>query len=274
MRCKELESMNWTEVLYKYDQAVKELTVKFETIMNDYRRLGMYSPIDSVDGRVKKVTSIMEKVIRKNIPTSDIENSLEDIAGIRLLCQFVEDIYKVVEMIHERDGKDMFIVEERDYIKNKKPSGYRSYHIIIRYPLITAKGYSEVLAEIQIRTLAMNFWATAEHSLKYKYRDNVPEYLQQRLINCANVAFQLDEEMAKIRKEITAAQRLNEMRNNLVANITENMQSLYFLVNKETFDRLNNKFMKLCDEGIYMNLKRFNNEILMIKNNIDNTREV
>ena len=80
--------------------------------------------------------------------------------------------------------------------------------------------------------------------------------------------------MAKIRKEITAAQRLNEMRNNLVANITENMQSLYFLVNKETFDRLNNKFMKLCDEGIYMNLKRFNNEILMIKNKIDNTREV
>lgn len=256
-----MEVLNWKELLYPYEQAVEELIVKFTCIIKEYRKLGMYSPIESVSGRVKKAPSIMDKASRKKIESNKIEEEIEDIAGIRILCQFVEDISKIVELIHQRDGKDMTILEERDYINNTKPSGYRSYHIIIKYPLNTAVGYREVLAEIQIRTLAMNFWATAEHSLKYKYSGNIPEPLQKRLVNCAEAAFNLDNEMATIRGEIMYAQRLNEIKNNLVISIIENIQNLYFVAKLEEMDGLNKKFIDLWEEGDINKLGEFNEQL-------------
>ena len=187
-----MEVLNWKELLYPYTQTVEELLVKFQSIQKECKNLGVYCPIESVNGRVKKAASIMDKIARKQIPYEKIEKEIEDIAGIRILCQFVEDIYKVIDMIRMRDGRDMYIVQEKDYIKNKKPSGYQSYHIIIKYPLNTAFGYREVMAERQIRTLAMNFWATAEHSLRYKYSGNIPDSIQDRLTNCADAAFHLE----------------------------------------------------------------------------------
>ena len=138
----------------------------------------------SVEGRVKSASSIIEKVSRKGIPRDRIEEDVEDIAGIRLICQFVEDIPKIIDIIRQRDGHDIKIVEERDYITNKKESGYRSYHVVIKYGLNTAFGFKEVLAEIQIRTLAMNFWAVTEHELNYKYSGNLPDDLKARLKAC------------------------------------------------------------------------------------------
>lgn len=208
-----MEIINWKELLYPYEQTVNELLVKFQSIIKECKHLGVYSPIESVTGRVKKAASILEKASRKQISAERIEAEIEDIAGVRILCQFVEDIQKVVEMIRARDGLDMKLIEERDYITNTKPSGYRSYHIIIKYPLITAGGFQEVFAEIQIRTLAMNFWASAEHSLRYKYSGNIPNDIQERLTNCAEAAFRLDNEMTTIREEITNAQRENEIKN-------------------------------------------------------------
>lgn len=120
------------------------------------------------------------------------------------MCQFVEDIVIVVE--HLRKRNDFRILEERDYISNKKPSGYRSYHLVIEYPVQTINGEKKVIAEIQIRTLAMNFWATIEHSLSYKYRDEFPEDIKARLQRASEAAFQLDEEMSHIRDEIHEAQ--------------------------------------------------------------------
>lgn len=254
-----MEIINWKELLYPYEQAVDELIVKFASIIKECKRLGMYSPMESITGRVKKATSIMEKVSRKKIPADKIEEEIEDIAGIRILCQFVEDIQKVIHMIRKR--KDMEILEERDYITNTKPSGYRSYHIIIKYPLNTALGYREVLAEIQIRTLAMNFWASAEHSLKYKYSGNIPKVLQERLINCAEAAFNLDNEMSTIREEIMYAQRLNEIKNNLVTNIIENIQNLYFVAKLDEMDKLNKEFIDLWEEGNIEKLKTFNEQL-------------
>lgn len=159
-------------MLYPYAQTVDELLLKFRSLDKECRQLGIYSPIDSVTGRLKRPASILEKAGRKQISPDRIEEEIEDIAGIRILCQFVEDIPKVIEMVRKR--KDMTVIEERDYITNTKPSGYRSYHMIIRYPLFTALGEKTVPAEIQIRTNAMNFWATAEHSLRYKYSGNIP----------------------------------------------------------------------------------------------------
>ena len=163
----------WREILDPYALAVDELVVKFNHIIEEYRNAGVYSPIEQVTGRVKTISSILEKAHKKNIPLDDIEKEIDDIAGIRIICQFVEDIYKVVDIIRQRS--DMIIKCENDYIKDRKKSGYRSYHITVYYDVETLKGTRRLQVEIQIRTLAMNFWATIEHSLQYKYKQNMPE---------------------------------------------------------------------------------------------------
>jgi putative GTP pyrophosphokinase len=157
-----------------------------------------------VTGRVKPIASIIDKAKQKNIPFDEL-HTMYDIAGLRIMCQFVDDIKKVVELLRNRN--DLEIVEEKDYISHKKASGYRSYHVIINYPVQTIHGEKKVLAEIQIRTLAMNFWATIEHSLNYKYNGQFPEDIQFRLQRAAEAAFLLDEEMSEIREEIRDAQR-------------------------------------------------------------------
>src|SRR5690606_27286318 len=156
-----------------------------------------------VTGRVKPVPSILDKLKQKNLTLDQVED-LYDIAGVRIMCQFVDDIKQVVHLLRNRN--DFEVVEEKDYISNKKESGYRSYHMIIRYPVQTIYGKKTVLAEIQIRTLAMNFWATIEHSLNYKYNGQFPDDIQFRLKRAAEAAFLLDEEMSLIREEIREAQ--------------------------------------------------------------------
>lgn len=217
----------WKKVLIPYEQAVDELKIKFKAIRKQYRDVSEYSPIEFVTGRVKKISSILEKSKRRNIPEDNIEELMEDIAGIRIMCQFRDDIYKVVDLIRKRDGKDLRIVYEKDYISNPKGSGYKSYHVIIQYPVQTALGEQSVLAEIQIRTLAMNFWATIEHSLNYKYKDNIPENVKNRLRKSAEAASNLDEEMCEIRNEIINAQLLFEEKSNIVFDITHNIQLLH-----------------------------------------------
>lgn len=254
-----MEVVNWKELLYPYAQAVDELLLKFQSLDKECRNLGLYSPIDSVSGRLKRPSSILEKAGRKKISATKIADEIEDIAGIRILCQFVEDIPKVIDMVRQR--KDMTIVEERDYINNTKPSGYRSYHIIIRYPLHTALGEKIVFAEIQIRTNAMNFWATAEHSLRYKYSGNIPQDLQDRLKNCAEAAFRLDTEMGTIREEIMNAKRLNEIRSHLVNNILENLQNLYFVAKLDDMNEINREFIRIWNEEDIDALKEFNEKL-------------
>lgn len=197
---------NWDTFLSPYKQAVEELKVKFKRLRDQYQMSSQHTPIEFVTGRVKPITSILEKAARKNIPLDQLSTQMQDIAGIRIVCQFVSDIDTVVEMLHERS--DFIIVEERDYIKQKKASGYRSYHMVVNYPVHTIEGKKEVLVEIQIRTMAMNFWATIEHSLNYKYRGEIPATIKKRLQNAAEAAFLLDEEMSKIKGEVREAQRI------------------------------------------------------------------
>ena len=192
-----MEIQLWREILEPYALAVDEMLVKFNHIIGAYRKAGMYSPIEQVTGRVKTISSILEKAQKKNIDIEQMETAIEDIAGIRIICQFVDDIYKVVELIKNRS--DMRVVLEKDYILNKKESGYRSYHLIVQYQVETLSGPKEIHAEIQIRTLAMNFWATVEHSLQYKYKQNMPEKLRSRLHKAAEAIVVLDEEMSSVR---------------------------------------------------------------------------
>ena len=160
-----MEIQLWKEILDPYDLAVKELIVKFEHLMQEHREKGLYCPIEQVKGRVKAISSILDKAQRKKIELVEIEEKLDDIAGIRIICQFVEDIGKVVAIIRARS--DLKVISEKDYINHMKDSGYRSYHIIARYCVETLKGPKELTVEIQIRTLAMDFWSTIEHSLQY-----------------------------------------------------------------------------------------------------------
>ena len=197
----------WDVFLSPYKQAVDELKVKLKGMRSQFSIVNANSPIEFVTGRIKPLASIYDKSLQKGIPfepSDKLATELQDIVGVRIMCQFVDDIAAVTELIRQRN--DMKVIEEKDYITHSKPSGYRSHHMIIEYPVETIQGRKIVIAEIQIRTLAMNFWASIEHSLNYKYKGEFPTEIKERLQNAAEAAFRLDEEMSQIRSEIQEAQ--------------------------------------------------------------------
>jgi len=203
----------WEKFLRPYKQAVEELKVKLKGMRNDYQLKRQSSPVEFVTARVKPVQSIIEKASTRDIPYDQLRAGMYDIAGIRIMCQFVDDIKVITELIRARS--DMSVVEERDYIENTKESGYRSYHLIVEYPVETTGGTVDILAEIQIRTLAMNFWATIEHTLNYKYSGEYPPEIKKRLQNAAEAAYLLDQEMSEIREEIQDAQKYYTKKRNI-----------------------------------------------------------
>lgn len=201
-----MQPMDWDQFLVPYQIAVEELKVKFKAIRKQFNAQNDHSPIEFVTGRVKPMGSILEKAKRKQISYENLATEMQDIAGLRIMCQFVDDIVHVLELLHHRT--DFKIVEERNYITHQKESGYRSYHIIIEYPVQTIHGEFPTLVEVQVRTLAMNFWATIEHSLNYKYDGDMPKEVQERLRRAAEAAFLLDAEMSQLRVEIQDAQQV------------------------------------------------------------------
>lgn len=237
----------WKAFLIPYEQAVEELKVKFRSIRREYRRENEYSPIEFVTGRVKEISSMLEKANKFSIPLERIEYEMEDIAGIRIMCQFVDDIERVVYLIRNR--KDMEIVYEKDYIADVKDSGYRSYHMIIKYPVNMAEGQVEILAELQIRTLAMNFWATVEHSLNYKYKHDIPEDIKDKLKSAGDAAFQLDQQMMEIKDEIKDAQKLFEVKSSLVSDIMNNILTLSSIDKNAEATRFRAKLNQLIEKS-------------------------
>ena len=199
-------TMDWEEFLDPYIQAVGELKIKLRGIRKQFRKKNRHSPIEFVTGRVKSVASIEEKIALRGLSVENLAKEMQDIAGLRIMVQFVDDVDEVLALLRHRS--DMTIVSERDYIRNRKHSGYRSYHVIVSYPVDTIDGRKEILAEIQIRTLAMNFWATVEHTLNYKYQGKYPEDISKRLKSTAEAAYKLDEEMSSIKDEVQEAQRI------------------------------------------------------------------
>lgn len=199
-------TMDWEEFLDPYIQAVGELKIKLRGIRKQYRKQQKHSPIEFVTGRVKSVESIQEKMALRGVLLENVAQDIQDIAGLRVMVQFVDDVDEVLRLLRQRH--DLKVVQERDYIRHMKPSGYRSYHVVVEYPVDTIDGQKTILAEIQIRTLAMNFWATIEHSLNYKYQGDFPDDIKQRLEITAKIALELDEEMRKIKEDIQEAQLL------------------------------------------------------------------
>ncbi|MDE6616876.1 MAG: GTP pyrophosphokinase family protein [Lachnospiraceae bacterium] len=257
-----METQLWREMLDPYRLAVDELVVKFTHVKQEYQDARMYSPIESVSGRVKRISSILDKAHRKGVDIEDIEEKIEDIAGVRIICQFVEDIDTVVDIIRKRS--DMIVKREKDYITQSKPSGYRSYHIIIYYTVQTIKGPKNLEAEIQIRTLAMNFWSTIEHSLQYKYKENMPDELKDRLLRAADAVEVLDHEMASVRDEIMDAQNSNRQKANIITNILNNIENLYHIANEREVTKIQNEFFDIYKKDDIALLKRFNKQLDML----------
>lgn len=262
-----MATIQWKRFLIPYTQAVDELKVKIRSIRKEYRKRNEYSPIEFVTGRVKEISSILEKANKFNMPHDRIQLEMEDIAGIRIMCQFVDDIEKVVSLIRQR--KDMQILYEKDYIDNVKKSGYRSYHMVIKYPVNMAEGQVEILAEFQIRTLAMNFWATIEHSLNYKYKQDIPLAIKEKLKNGADAAFKLDQEMLEIKDEIKDAQRLFEVKSSLISDIMNLMVILSSMGRVQEAANYRGRLNKLIETGDELELSNLRDEI---EKTVDNFR--
>lgn len=257
-----MEIQLWREILAPYRLAVDELVVKFNHIKQQYQNAKMYSPIEMVSGRVKRVSSILEKAQRKGVALEELEEKIEDIAGIRIICQFVEDIDTVVDIIRKRE--DLEVKQEKDYITNSKPSGYRSYHVIVYYTVQTIHGPKKLEVEIQIRTLAMNFWSTIEHSLQYKYKEHMPDELRERLLRAADAVDALDNEMASVRDEIMDAQNSNRQKATIISDILNNIENLYYLANEREVTKIQNEFFKIYQKDDMQMLVRFNRQLDII----------
>ncbi len=257
-----MEIQLWRSILCPYELAVKELTVKFQHIIEEHRENDRYSPIEQVSGRVKSVTSILEKMQRKQIPMERMEEEVEDIAGVRIICQFEEDIETVAALIQSRT--DMTVKSEKNYLKHIKQSGYRSYHLIIYYTVETLDGPKRLQAEIQIRTMAMNFWATIEHSLQYKYKGDMPPHVTERLSNAAEAIISLDREMSLVRSEIMDAQNSSQVQSNLVKDILNNIENLYRLSNQREVLKIQSEFLRVFKTKDLRQLERFHRQLDII----------
>ena len=186
------EVFDWDSFLQPYELAVEGFLLKMEGIKKQYLVKGIHCPIEIVSGRVKTPESIINKAERMNVDIPEVH----DIGGVRITCKYLEDVYQVAKLLKSR--KDIKLIEERDYVKNVKPSGYRSLHLICRYNVETIDGQQPILLEFQIRTHAMHFWASIEHSIKYKYNKKVPQEIKERLVNASIAATKLDMEMSAI----------------------------------------------------------------------------
>lgn len=254
-----MEIQMWREILNPYELAVKELTIKFEHLIKEHHDKGYYSSIERVEGRVKTIFSILEKCQKKGIAIDDVLEKIEDIAGVRIICQFVEDIEHVVELLRKRS--DIEIKQEKDYVQEPKDSGYRSYHMIVWYTVQTMDGPKKIMVEIQIRTLAMNYWATIEHSLQYKYKLNMPEEIQNRLLKVSESMVELDKEMSQVRLEIMDAQNAFQHQAKVVADILNTIQNMYRVANAREMVKIQDEFYRIYSMNNLEQLERFRKQL-------------
>ena len=192
------------EVQCRYQAAIRQVQTKLENLDDEYQLRHRRNPIHSISSRMKTIQSMMDKLRRRGQPisiASAVEN-LYDIAGMRVICSYIQDIYTVADALTAQD--DIRILRVRDYIRNPKPNGYRSLHLVIEVPVFLSQGRVTVPVEVQIRTIAMDFWATLEHTLRYKKPGTVPEEISAALLQTASDITMLDERMQRIHDKVEA----------------------------------------------------------------------
>ena len=201
---------SWEEVNLVYNSALKEIGTKLEILNDEFQHIHQYNPIEHIKTRIKKPESIVKK-LKKNGYESTIENMVKyvnDIAGIRVICSFTSDIYQIAEMIINQN--DIKVLSVKDYIMNPKPSGYKSYHLIVMIPIFLSDRIIDAKVEIQIRTVAMDFWASLEHKIHYKFEGNAPEDIKRELVECAKMVSELDAKMLYLNEQVQKLSEPNE----------------------------------------------------------------
>ena len=193
---------SWKNIILHYNSALKEVGTKLEILNDEFQHIHKYNPIEHIKSRIKTAESIVNKLKRRGYE-STIENMVKyvnDIAGIRVICSFTSDIYRIADMLARQS--DIRVLSIKDYIRNPKESGYKSYHMIVSVPIFLSYGSQETRVEIQIRTVAMDFWASLEHKINYKYEAEVPEHIKRELLECAEMVSDLDAKMMSLNEEI------------------------------------------------------------------------
>ena len=189
---------SWKTVMFLYQSALKEVGTKLEILNDEFQHVHQYNPIEHIKTRVKTAESIVKKLKRYGYETSI--KYINDIAGVRLICSFTSDIYRLAEMIGNQS--DLKVLSIKDYIKNPKESGYKSYHMLVSVPIFLSDSVVDTTVEIQIRTIAMDFWASLEHKIYYKFEGNAPDYISRELRECAEMVSSLDDKMLSLNEAI------------------------------------------------------------------------
>lgn len=203
--------VEYRELRMMYSCAIKEVRTKFDVLNSEFNVRYQRNPISSITSRLKSSTSIMEKLARLDVPFSvdNVNEHLHDVAGIRVICSYVDDIYRLAHALAKQD--DITVLNFKDYIKNPKPNGYRSYHMIVSVPVFFSDQTREMKVEVQIRTIAMDFWASLEHKIYYKFEGNAPEYISRDLKECSEIVSMMDAKMLQLNQAILEAKAKQEI---------------------------------------------------------------
>ena len=198
----ELMSKNAKEQMLKYSACLKTLENQIDVLRKDLELQKDYAPIEHVKSRIKTLDSAVQKLENKGIPVSleNLVNNVHDMVGIRIVCAFISDVYEVVDLL--KSCKLLNVIQEQDYIKNPKESGYKSYHMLVSVPIFLSDSVVDTKVEIQIRTIAMDFWASLEHKIYYKFEGDAPDYISRDLRECAEMVSTLDEKMLSLNEAI------------------------------------------------------------------------
>ena len=196
--------VEFKELMMMYKCAIKEVKTKFEVLNTEFEIRYQRNPINFIDSRLKRTTSIIEKMRKRNIPFSikNIEYHINDVAGVRVICSYVDDIYTIAKALTQQD--DIKLIEQKDYIAHPKPNGYRSLHLIVSVPVNFAEQKKHIKVEVQIRTITMDSWASLEHQLRYKQQIAEGVEIAEQLKECANLISEIDSRMLNIRMKIEA----------------------------------------------------------------------
>ena len=192
------QETEFRQMMMMYSCAIREVRTKLEVLNDEFQVQRSHNPISYIKNRVKKPRSILEKLKRRGYPVTlqSVEENLHDVAGIRVICSYVQDIYMVADMLTSQN--DITLLEVKDYIANPKPNGYRSLHLVVQIPVFFSDGCKPLKVEVQIRTIAMDFWASLEHQLKYKTEGDVPDSIAAELKDCSDVIANTDQRMQNI----------------------------------------------------------------------------
>ena len=196
---------SWNTVIFLYNSALKEVGTKLEILNDEFQHVHQYNPIEYIKSRIKSPESIVKKLKRYGYESTidNMVNYVNDIAGIRIVCSFTSDIYRMAAMIGKQN--DLTVVSVKDYIKHPKESGYKSYHMLVTVPIFLSDRVVDTKVEIQIRTIAMDFWASLEHKIYYKFEGNAPDYISRDLQECAEIVSMLDAKMLSLNEAILEA---------------------------------------------------------------------